>query len=170
MANIGEFDASGVEPSAPREIIPAGKYLAQIIASEMAPTKTGGQMLTLELEVMDGPYQRRHFWDRLNLVNSNPQAVEIAQRQLSAICHAVGVLKVSDSEQLHFKPMTVSVKVRPAQGEYQARNEVGGYEAAAGAAAKPSAYKAPAGATAPAASAQTAKPATAAAPWRRGAA
>jgi hypothetical protein len=35
--------------------------------------------------------QGRKIFDRLNLVNAEPdQAVEIAQRTLSAICHATG--------------------------------------------------------------------------------
>jgi hypothetical protein len=171
MAQLGQhFDANSVEPAAPREVIPGGKYLSQIVASEMRPTAKGGQLLWLELEVLDGPYVRRRLWDQLNLVNSNQQAVEIAQRTLSAICHAVGVLSVSDSEQLHFKPMIAIVKVRPAQGEYAARNEVGGYEAANG--QRPAAHSGaapPAGAARPAQTTQAAQPAAApaAAPWRR---
>ena len=81
----------------------------------MKPTKAGGgELLEIELEILEGEYARRHLWDRLNLVNANQQAVEIAQRTLSAICHATGVLRVNDSEALHFKPMLVTVKVLPA--------------------------------------------------------
>lgn len=167
MANIGDFDANAVEPAAPRDILPAGKYLAHIIKSEMTTTKKGGQMLELELEVIDGPMARRHFWDRLNLVNANPQATEIAQRALSAICHAVGVLRVSDSEQLHFKPMMVSVKVRPASGDFPASNEVGGYEAASG---QKAAYTPPAAGGAVAQQTQATAPASKTAPWKRNAA
>ncbi|MCC6717831.1 MAG: hypothetical protein IT555_08105, partial [Acetobacteraceae bacterium] len=39
------------------------------------------------------------------------QTVEIAQRALSAICHAVGELQVSDSEQLHLRPLQVTLAV-----------------------------------------------------------
>ena len=166
MADIGNFDASAVEPAAPRDILPAGKYIAHIVKSEMSKTSKGGQMLELELEVIDGQFARRHFWDRLNLVNSNPQAVEIAQRTLSAICHAVGVIKVSDSEQLHFKPMLVTVKVKPAEEKYPAKNEVGGYEPANG--AKAAAYTPPAASGAPAAQVATGGAKTA--PWKRNAA
>ena len=78
---------------------------------------------------------RRKIFDQLNLVNRNEQTVEIAQRTLSAICHAVGQVHVSDSEQLHFKPLIVTLKVKPAgndkSGIYrEARNEVAGYSAA----------------------------------------
>src|SRR3954469_14709774 len=101
MANLGgTFDATGVEPSAPREALPPGDYTVQIVQSEMRVTKAGnGRMLWLDMEVLEGQLQGRHVYDQLNLVNANPTAVEIAQRTLSAICHAVGKLQVADSEE-----------------------------------------------------------------------
>lgn len=131
MAGLGgTLDANTVEPNAPMEIIPAGDYRAQITASSMEPTKNGnGRYLKLELEILDGPQAGRKLFDRLNLENPNSQAVEIAQRTLSAICHAIGVLTVSDSEQLHMRPMLVKVKVKPRNdnpGEMS--NEIGGYK------------------------------------------
>jgi hypothetical protein len=44
------FRRTAVEPSAPRDTIPPGKYNAQIVRSEMKDTSTGGQMLVLEME------------------------------------------------------------------------------------------------------------------------
>ena len=68
----GTFDASGVEPAAPMELLPPGRYVAQIVQSEMQPTKAGdGQMLWLELEVLEGAQRGRKIWDRLNLANRN---------------------------------------------------------------------------------------------------
>ena len=93
MAQIA-FDASSVEPAAPLEPLPPGKYVAQIVQSEMRATRAGnGQYLWLEMDVIEGPHQGRKIWDQLNLVNPNQQTVEIAQRALSAICHAVGELQ-----------------------------------------------------------------------------
>lgn len=175
MADLGGvFDASTVEPSQPMEILPPGKYMAQIIESEMKETKSGGQMLALTLEITEGGSAGRKLWDNLNLVNSNTQAQEIAQRTLSAICHAVGKIQVSNSEQLHFVPMLVTVAVEPDNRDPdRKRNVVKGYTAA-GNAALASATPAPRfGASRPAAAAAApaAAPATAAkkaAPWARG--
>lgn len=173
MAFLGNtFDATAVEPSAPREIIPPGEYVVQIVESEMASTKAGdGEMLKLTLDIIDGPHAGRKLWDRLNLVNRNAQTVEIAQRTLSAICHATGKLQVSDSDQLHFIPMLAVVKVKPAgpdkQGVHrEAQNEVSGYKPANSAArpgpAQPQRQAAPPPAQP--------KPAAAASPpWRRSA-
>ena len=179
MASLGQtFDATTVEPSAPRgEVIPPGDYAAQIVKSEMKPTKAaGGELLEIELEILEGEYARRHLWDRLNLVNANQQAVEIAQRTLSAICHATGVLRVNDSEALHFKPMLVTVKVLPAgtdksgyerkepQNEVRGYAPVNGQRAAAQTAPRPATQ--PARAAAPAAAAPApAAPKTP--PWGR---
>lgn len=166
MTQLGHtFDATAVEPNQPFEVIPAGKYKVQIVASEIRATKNGeGQYLWMELEIIDGEYQGRKLWDRLNLWNNNQQAVDIAQRTLSAICHAVGELHVSDTETLHFKPMITTVRVKPADGQYSASNELRGYEAVAGgpAPAQPAA-RAPA-ATAPAAQAAP-RPAVTTRPW-----
>ena len=88
------FDASQVDPSVGYEALPAGKYLVEISDSEMKPTKAGnGEMLQLEFTVIDGEFKNRKIWDRLCLRHPNPEAVKIAQANLSAICHAVEVLR-----------------------------------------------------------------------------
>lgn len=139
MAQLGgTFDATAVEPSQAFDVLPAGKYKVQVVDSDMKPTKNGdGQYLWLELDIVDGAYQGRKLWDRLNIVNSNAQAVEIAQRQLSALCHATGKLNVSDSQELHFIPVIATVRVRPAANGYDASNEIRGYESAANSAPAP---------------------------------
>jgi hypothetical protein len=73
---------------------------------------------------LDGPYQGRKLFDRLNLVNANPQTVEIAQRTLSAICHATGRMQVQDSEELHLIPLMADVQVQPPKNGYGESNKV----------------------------------------------
>lgn len=161
MANLGgTFDATQVEPQGEYTPIPAGEYKVQIITSEMVSNKAEtGQMLKLELEIMEGEQAGRKIFDRLNLDNPNATAVEIAQRQLSAICHAVGQLSVQDSEDLHFKPMTAVIVVTPPKGEYGAGNNIKTYKPAGEAAAKSGFTPA----------AKTAAPASGA-PWKKAAA
>src|SRR5512134_2666372 len=124
MANLGTtFDATVIEPNKPLEPLPGGRYIAQVVQSEMRTTKDGtGRLLWLELDVLEGPYAGRKLFDRLNLVNANPTTVEIAQRTLSAICHAVGKMQVEDSEQLHLIPLLVDVRVQPPKNGYGASN------------------------------------------------
>ena len=119
------FDASGVEPLTGYELLPAGDYLAQIVESEMRPTRSGtGEYLWIGMDILEGQYQGRKVYDQLNLVNQNPTTVEMAQRTLSAICHATGELHVSDSEDLHFKPMTIRVSIRKPKDGGQERNQI----------------------------------------------
>ena len=119
------FDASGIEPTTPYELLPVGKYRAQIVESEMRVTKNGmGQFLWLMLDILEGEYKGRKIFDQLNLVNPNPTTVEIAQRTLSAICHATGKLQVGDSEELHLVPMTIQVKIRPPKNGYGESNAI----------------------------------------------
>lgn len=126
MANLGTtFDATNIEPIKAYEVVPPGKYLAQIVNSETRVTKDGtGQYLWLELDVLDGPHKGRKLFDRLNLVNANPQTVEIAQRTLSAICHATGRMQVQDSEELHLIPFIADVQVQPPRNGYGETNKV----------------------------------------------
>lgn len=158
------FDATQVDPTDRYEVLPAGDYEVMIVESEQKPTKLGdGSYLQLTLEVQSGPFQGRKIFDRLNLDNANRTAVEIAQRSLSQICHAINVLQVTNSEELHYKPMIAKVKVRPPRGEYDASNEVGGYKMA-GSPAPAQRQAAPATAQRPATSAPWST-AQAAPPW-----
>ena len=168
------FDANSVEPSN-FDVFPAGKYLAQIVSSEMRPTKDGrGQYLFLELDILEGPFAGRKLFDRLNLVNDNPDTVDIATRTLSSICRATGQMQVKDSEQLHLIPLIADVRVRPPKGQYGESNSIRYLPrnaAAAPATRAPVAYaSAPAPATAPAPQPQPATPVAPAAgglPWQR---
>ena len=134
MAFLGStFDATQIEPATPFEVIQPGKYHVQIVNSEMRITKGGsGQYLWLELAIQDGQHANKRLFGRLNLVNQNETAREIAQRTLSAICHATGQMSVSDSEQLHHKSLIANVRVR-AEGPDKsgtirpAANEISGY-------------------------------------------
>lgn len=121
------FDASQVDPSVAYEALPADKYLVEITASEMKPTKNGsGTLLQLEYTVLDGEYKNRKVWDRLCIKHTNEQTVKIAMANLSAICHATGVLKPQDSAELHHIPLVVTLKCKSdADGEI--RNEVKAY-------------------------------------------
>jgi uncharacterized protein DUF669 len=172
MARLGEtFDATTVEPNKPFEPLPPGRYLVQIVNSEMRPTKDGmGQLLWLELDVLEGEYAGRKLFDRLNLVNANPTTVEIAQRTLSAICHATGKMQVDDSEQLHLIPLIADVKVQPPKNGYDASNSLC-YMPPEQPVSRPVGSSAPRPAVAVRPAAPVTSPASAAksgtAPWRR---
>ena len=128
MADLRGFDANQVEPAVGFEAIPAGKYVAMIVESEMKPTKAGdGAFLELVFQVLEGEFKGRKLWARLNLENANPLAVQIARAELSAICRSTGVMTPNDSVELHDLPLLITVKCRKREDTGDIVNEVKGY-------------------------------------------
>jgi len=122
-----QFNANEVEPAS-FEAIPAGKYEAVITKAEMKDTQAGdGEYLELTFQVIEGEHKNRLLWGRLNIVNKSEQAVKIARGQLSAICRAVGVAELNESNlpNLYDKPLIIRVSQREFEGEM--RNEIKGY-------------------------------------------
>jgi len=123
MPNLQGFDANAVEPVPSFDPIPAGQYVAMIVASEEKTSQKGFRYVVLEFEVLDGPYKGRKLWVNLNLYHTDPEAVKFARAELASICKAIGVLKPQDSVQLHNLPMLITVKCanRKDTGELQNR-------------------------------------------------
>jgi hypothetical protein len=143
------FDASQVAPQQSSGPLPAGVYLAHITDSDVQPLKSGnGEGLKLAFEIIDGQFKGRKVWENLNIRHTSEDTQRIAQSQLSALCHAVNVIKLMDTAALHFKPVRINVTVREAVGQYKASNNIKGYEAAGGGISAPTA--APAAPQAPA--------------------
>jgi hypothetical protein len=112
--SFGSFDAREVEPAVglSDKPVPAGKYRAQIVKGEWKENKKkNGRYLELVFEIVKGDHSGRRVWGRLNLENPSSQAVEIANGELSAICHAVGVMKPRNEQQLFNIPMVIGVEV-----------------------------------------------------------
>src|SRR5882724_2791510 len=96
------FNAANVQPAEPFTPISGGSYPLWVIESAVKTTKSGkGQMAELTYEVLDGPHKGRKIWGSINIAHENQQAEQIGQRQLSALCHATGVIQLQDTEQLH---------------------------------------------------------------------
>lgn len=119
------FDATNVQPASVSDPIPAGWYPCEITDCEVIPTKGPGKGTRVKFEytVLSGDYKGRKFFGSINNKNANAQAQEIGQKELSAICHATGVIVVSDTAQFVGKMISVKVKVKAADGEYDASNE-----------------------------------------------
>jgi hypothetical protein len=139
------FDASQVAPQQSSGPLPAGVYLAHIVESDVQPLKSGnGEGLKLTFEIIDGQHKGRKVYENLNIRHTNEDTQRIAQSQLSALCHAVNVIKLMDTAALHFKPVRINVTVREAVGQYKASNNIKGYEAAGGGISAPATAPTPA--------------------------
>lgn len=109
--------------------LPQGDYPVIVEDSEFRETKAGdGNYLFLQLSVIDGHGKNRKLFDRLNLDNPNPQAVEISKKQLASLCRAVGKQKISDSGELHDIPVVATVSIRKGSNGYEDSNDIKGYK------------------------------------------
>lgn len=102
------------------QLPPGKKYKGVIVESGTDRTGDGnGGFLWTKIGVVEGPLQGKTQMIRFNLHNTNPKTVEIANEQLSALCHAVGVFNMQDTQQLHDKPFLFDV-------DWQKGHEPGG--------------------------------------------
>ena len=96
-----DFDASKYElVGGAAFCFPLDTYPVAIKKVAKKQAKSGGAFLEVVLKVTEGDHAGREQTTRINLWNSNDTAVDIAKRQLATICYAVGIPKLTDTEQL----------------------------------------------------------------------
>jgi|SRR5215470_1465073 hypothetical protein len=112
------------------EPIPAGKYVAEIINSDVVSNKNeDGIILKLTIKIVEGDFSGRLIFENLNIENKNEKAQKIALSMLRKLCVAVnfeGTLK--NSVELHGVPIIVSVVIKPEQGGYPSKNSIRKFE------------------------------------------
>lgn len=96
-------------------LIPPGQYPAVIVSSELKDTKTGGKMIVFTIAITQGEYAHTEFKDYVNIVNKNPQTVEIAYQTIANMGKAAGLKTINDSSELHNNAMMIEVKTKPAE-------------------------------------------------------
>jgi hypothetical protein len=157
-----DFDPTAQEPMQPLGALPKGRYLVIIDGSEVKENaKKTGYFLQFAATVVEPTEHanRPLFALRYNISHQNPQAEQIAKRELAALCLAVGISRpVDDSEELHSKMVTVDLDVET-DDQGRETNRVKAYIAR-----DKAAPAAPAAASKPAAAAP---PAKAAPPWAK---
>jgi hypothetical protein len=144
-SGLAAFDPNTVDPSQ-SDTIPNGWYDCQIVSAEEKPCKgAGGNMrLNIGFKIIGEQFTNRQFFSGLNYKHTNALTQEIAQRDLSAICHATGVMSFANAgpEQFIGKALQVKVGVGKVTAAYpDPQNEGKGYKAIEG--AQPGAQTAP---------------------------
>jgi hypothetical protein len=121
------FDARTINPENAfgGGAFPEGWYKVRISKSNIKPTNSDPQnsgKLELQCEVIEGGMQGRVYYWNLNVFNKNPQAVEIAYKQLAALCAVTGQYQVSAQQgvdtavpMLHNIPFYLQLVVVPGQ-------------------------------------------------------
>lgn len=123
------FNASQHNPQTTPEPVDTAWYPVTITSAEEKPNKAGsGSYLELGLTIQQGPNARRVVKARLNLKHPNPQTVEIAQGELSAICHVTGRMQLQHAQQLLGANMQAYIVKAPRNDRPgQFSNDVQGY-------------------------------------------
>lgn len=135
MAQLpGQFDPKTVQGN---DLLPVAPYKLAITKTSVKDAKSdpNNKVYTLEMDVQDGPFMGRKVFTTLNLVNTNKQTTDIAQRELKQIVEACGlpVLK-GDLDELLGIPFMGDVVVELSKDpQYQDRNKVKKYYSCGGA-------------------------------------
>jgi hypothetical protein len=114
------------------EPLPAGWYTATISQSELKATKAGnGQYIKLRYDITGPSHQGRVVFGNLNIKNANPKAEEIGRQQLGDIMRAIGLAKVTNTDQLIGGQIAIKLEVKE-DAQYGASNEVKGFKSVSG--------------------------------------
>lgn len=121
------FDATQFETQDSYQPIPVGQYLVMVDEANFKETQGGaGQMIALRLKIVAGEYAGRFLFENYNIRHSNPQTVQIAQKQLASLAFCIGVYQFNDPKMLIGKPFQVKVAIRK-DDKYGEQNVVRGY-------------------------------------------
>ncbi len=113
------FNSSQYDSMNDFSTIPEGDYIASIVKSDVVMTKKAkeannpelGQMLKMQAKILAGKYKGKIIFIQLNIVNPNPTAMEIAQKELATICRACNTPVIQDTVELHGIPMEIVVAI-----------------------------------------------------------
>lgn len=138
MALLGQtFDAAELpQNTSSYDPIPEGNYDATITQADLKPTNDGtGQYIKLRLDIIGPSHQGRVVFSNLNIKNASAKAEEIGRQQLGDIMRAIGLPRVTDTDQLIGGSVNIKLAIRAARTDektgrtYDASNEVKAYRA-----------------------------------------
>lgn len=129
MAKLN-FSGKGQEGMQDFTVVPADNYNVQMTKSELVPTKDKrGTLLKAQFKIIDGKFKGRIIFAQYNIKNDSEQAVAISRQQMKTLCDAIGKPDgVDDSEEMHNIPLNIKVSIKPAEGNYAAKNEIKYYQ------------------------------------------
>jgi hypothetical protein len=128
------FDVSDL-PEASKNFspLPAGWYSATISGAEVKETKSGtGEYIAVKYSITGPTHEGRVVFGNLNIKNESARTEEIGRQQLGEIMRAIGLARVTDSDQLIGGNLVIKLDVK-ADEKYGDHNKVKGFKAVVGA-------------------------------------
>lgn len=113
--NLFDVDTTGTEKMGGYEVYPPGDYPAMMISASKKETKNrDGAFVECVYQFIEGAHTGKRFTSRMNLWNSNQQAVDIAKRELKSIRSALGLPdNASDLTLFVNKPLVLRLNAKP---------------------------------------------------------
>jgi hypothetical protein len=109
------------------ELLPSGKYKAEITNASVGATKNGkGTMVNLTWTIAEGEYENRLVFQSILTQHESEQAQKIGRQKFKDVCSACGITEpVTDLDVLRWKPCSIYVTVeKDKDGAYPDKNKV----------------------------------------------
>lgn len=117
------FDATQIAPDQGQgkgglPVSPPEGHVVMIVGGEYNLNKSKVQQLQIDYQIIEGPSTGEEGSEYFQINHSNPQVVEIAFKQLSALCHITGNPGAKNIEDLFFVPLRVKVQQQTGNPKY----------------------------------------------------
>jgi hypothetical protein len=118
------FDFNLDEIEAANSVVPKGTYLVQVEKAELSDTKSGGQMIKVQFNIVGEVQNGRKLFEQYNIANENPVAVQIGLWKIKGLVVASGanLSKFQSPDQLIGLECLAAVK--EVSDDYGDKNEI----------------------------------------------
>src|SRR5260221_3619001 len=105
------FEVDKEDGTPPRELLPKGKYKAEITNATVAQTKNGkGRMVNLTWTIVEGEYEKRLAFQGILIQHESEEAQKFGRQKFKDVCEACGIAEpVTDLDVLLWKPCSIYV-------------------------------------------------------------
>jgi hypothetical protein len=116
-----------VKKSDSKEAMPTHDAMIKFKSFNSRPTKTGGETILMELQVMSGEHAGRHFWHRVYGPGNSDMAIKISNTVISKISKATNteIDNLKDLIKAEGKTVLARIKHKPGTNGFPAQNEIG---------------------------------------------
>jgi hypothetical protein len=121
-----DFDPE-TEEGSKFELLPKGKYTAEVVDAAIVDTKNGrGQMLKLTWVISGGEYDDWRIFQQILVTHDSEEAMKMGRRRIKDLCVACSITeKVTDVSVFCHKPCEITVGIEEDKnGEYDPKNKV----------------------------------------------
>ncbi len=113
--------------------LPPGWYTVTIKDAKLKDTKNrSGQYISVQCGVNGPTHAGRVVFGNINIRNENPETEKIGREQFGDLMRAIGLTRVTDTDQLIGGTLQIKLVIREAANGYEASNDVRGYKAIEG--------------------------------------